>query len=125
VLPYIPSGVNLKILTPLLTSLVPFLLQNFLLFSVYMTVLSSCRFVCLHILSISSVSVFSFWNPSFAPCFLSFLYVQFFMPVPVLSYPRPSLVSTCHLDCSLSTFPRPCVSPSLFTVTALLTETIR
>ena len=39
--------------------------------------------------------------------------------------PCLSLVSTCHPDCSFSSFPHPAVSPSLFTVTALLTETIR
>jgi hypothetical protein len=37
---------------------------------------------------------------------------------------RVSLVSTCLPDCSFSSFPHPSVSP-LFTVTTLLTGTIR
>jgi hypothetical protein len=49
---------------------------------------------CLHIPSISSLSVFSFWNPSFAPYFLSFLHFQFFTPVPILSSPT-SISSFC------------------------------
>jgi len=39
--------------------------------------------------------------------------------------PCLSLVSTCHPDCSFSSFPHPSVSSSFFTVTAFLTETIR
>jgi len=74
---------------------------------------------CLHILSISFFSVFSFWNTSFASCFLSFLHFQFFTPVLFYLPPCLSLVST-YPDCSFSSFSHPSVSPSLFTVFLLL-----